>query len=157
MAVREEEEKKKNTLNPFASIPHPSSTQSWQGIPGCCTQTCCWGLNIFFFFLKFLFPSTTSSHAQPGSLRHQEIIPTNRSPVLRRENSGKEQLSSPTPSRSLVGEKTETQKGGKADSDPAFLQPVQSEQTAGQKYSFSFSSRPGTGEFPNGAAGERMS
>lgn len=51
----------------------------------------------------------------------------------------------------------ENQKGGEADSDPDFLQPVQPEQAAGQKYSFSFSSSPGTGEFPNRAACERMS
>ena len=94
---------------PLPPFPIPVLLKVGREFRGCCTQTCCWGLNIWFFFsffLKFLFPSTTSSNAQPGSLRHQEIIPTKRSPVLRRENPGREQLSSPTPSRSLVGEKT---------------------------------------------------
>ena len=93
---------------PFAFIHHPGSTQSWQGIRGLLHSDLLLGTEhlIFFFFLKFLFPSTTSANAQPVSFRHQETIPANRSPVFSRESPGKGQLSSPAPSENLVDEKT---------------------------------------------------
>lgn len=116
------------------------------------------GNRTIFFFSRI----SISQHKHKCSVRSLQA-PGNHlgypSRLVSKHSPWKGQSGRPAPSENLVGEKTrKPDRRGAADADPAFLQPVQSALASGQKiYSFSFSSRWGTGEFPNRAACERMS